>query len=247
MSLARAWHQRGFFAVEKRESSFWASLPGILTALGTLAAATGGLIALFVGTSAGRHSPALVTSTVTAVASPSGSQAGGTTGGTGGTTGGGGGTTNGTGGTNVSTGGGGTRHHHGGGGGHPTTTPTACPTSGTGGGTGCTSNGPAQLAAPLQASPADGTLLTNYPRYTDLTWQATAGAASYLVEIQCLDCAAIGQWSSWQSATTTGTNYPFTWVGDNYGRWRVTAIGADGSQGTPSGWWQFDYRTQAVG
>ena len=122
------------------------------------------------------------------------------------------------------------------------------PVTGAGGGSGggpSPAGGPGQpkLTAPTQVSPADGTVFTNYPRDTTLTWNAARGAASYLVEVECLDCVTVGQWSSWASATTKGTSYSFTWVGDNHGRWRVTATGADGATGSASGWWQFSHQT----
>jgi hypothetical protein len=41
----------------------------------------------------------------------------------------------------------------------------------------------------------------------------------------------------------TGTSYTFDWVGDNTGRWRVTAIAGDGTRGDQSGFRTFRYRT----
>jgi hypothetical protein len=98
------------------------------------------------------------------------------------------------------------------------------------------------MLAPVQQSPADKTLFTNFPRNTRLSWQAVGGAVRYQVEIQCDVCGSI-PWTPWKTDTTTATSYTFTWVGDNVGRWRVTAIAADGTAGTSSGWWQFAYRT----
>ncbi len=69
------------------------------------------------------------------------------------------------------------------------------------------------------------------------------GAARYAVEVECLHCAAVGVWSPWASTTTDATSYSFTWVGDNDGRWRVTAIAADGTRGATSTWWHFTYDT----
>jgi hypothetical protein len=104
---------------------------------------------------------------------------------------------------------------------------------------------PPPLSAPVLASPADGSLFFHYPRETTLQWQAVTGAAQYDVEIQCDFCD--GQWSTWREATITGTSYAFTWVGDNQGRWRVTAIASDGTRGPSSGFWHFRYDTRIAG
>jgi Domain of unknown function (DUF6777) len=100
---------------------------------------------------------------------------------------------------------------------------------------------PQPPAAPVLSSPADGSLFFHYPRETTLQWQAVTGAAQYDVEIQCDTCD--GQWSTWRQATVTGTSYAFTWVGDNQGRWRVTAIAPNGTRGPSSGFWYFRYDT----
>src|SRR5262249_53136762 len=92
---------------------------------------------------------------------------------------------------------------------------------------------PPPLSAPVLASPADGSLFYNFPRVTTLQWQAVSGAAQYDIEIQCDTCN--GQWSTWSTATVATTSYTFTWVGDNQGRWRVTAVAPSGTRGTSSG------------
>jgi len=220
------------------KTSFWTSLPVFLTALGTLIGASAGLIALFVSTN-GRQAAASAPISATPTASHHGrtgvrlgatgvslAGTGGSSGGTGVNSGGTGGNPGGTGVLPTPTK---TRPTHPAPR-HPTPKPSPTPSS-------------LSLGTPIQVSPADGTLFTNFPRDTTLTWQAATGAASYLVEIECLDCVTIGEWSSWASTTTTGTSFGFTWVGDNYGRWRVSAISADGTQGPPSGWQQFDYKT----
>lgn len=105
---------------------------------------------------------------------------------------------------------------------------------------------PAAAAAPVtprQVSPPDGQVYTHYPRTTTLTWGTVSGAARYRVEIQCLSCQTAGAWSTWTTATTTSSSYSFTWVGDNYGRWRVTALGSDGTASSASGWRRFYYQT----
>jgi uncharacterized repeat protein (TIGR02543 family) len=101
---------------------------------------------------------------------------------------------------------------------------------------------PTVLPAPVQVSPADGTLFTNYPRNTTLTWRAVTGADKYLLEVQCDTCGS-SPWVPWITQTVTATSYSFTWVGDNTGRWRVTAIAPDGTKGVASGFWTFKFRT----
>jgi hypothetical protein len=44
----------------------------------------------------------------------------------------------------------------------------------------------------------------------------------------------------------TTTSYTFTWVGDNHGRWRITAVAPDGTRGPTSGFFNFSYITKAV-
>jgi PKD repeat protein len=99
-------------------------------------------------------------------------------------------------------------------------------------------------ATPVLLSPADGAVLTTYPRTATLTWQAVSRAARYTVEIQCLHCAVVGQWNTVDSATVTSTSYTSTaFPGDNDFRWRVTAVKADGTAGAPSNWRQLTFRT----
>jgi len=107
--------------------------------------------------------------------------------------------------------------------------------------------GPAQLAAPVRVGPANGAVLTNFPRNATLTWKPVEGAAKYRVEVECLHCTKVGRWSPMAGTptTTTATSYTITWPGDNPGRWRITALRNDGTAGTASGWWGFEYRTPA--
>ncbi|OLB81455.1 MAG: hypothetical protein AUI14_03365 [Actinobacteria bacterium 13_2_20CM_2_71_6] len=64
--------------------------------------------------------------------------------------------------------------------------------------------------------------------------------------MQCDTCGAT-PWTPWITTNTTNTSYGFTWVGDNQGRWRITAIAADGTPGTPSGFRTFRYDTRLAG
>jgi uncharacterized repeat protein (TIGR02543 family) len=101
---------------------------------------------------------------------------------------------------------------------------------------------PQQLGTPVLLSPADGALFTNFPRNTTLRWAAVSGAAKYLVEVQCDTCGS-SPWVPWITTTVTGTSYSFVWVGDNQGRWRITAIAPDGTKGPASGFRYFRFNT----
>jgi hypothetical protein len=106
---------------------------------------------------------------------------------------------------------------------------------------------PALMPAPVQTSPADGTVFSHFPRATTLTWNAVPGAASYVVEIDCFHCTQAGQWSSdvgppWIIVPGLTTNsYTFDFVGAQPGRWRVWAVDANGVKGQVSGWFEFSY------
>lgn len=103
------------------------------------------------------------------------------------------------------------------------------------------------LSAPVQLSPADGSVFSHYPRSTTLEWSPVAGAATYTVEIDCYHCCVTDRWCS-DSGTPwsivpgiTGTSYAFDYVGKQPGRWRVWAVKASGEEGPKSGWWDFEY------
>jgi hypothetical protein len=98
------------------------------------------------------------------------------------------------------------------------------------------------LGTPILVSPADGALFTNFPRNTTLKWMGVTGAAKYLVEVQCDTCGST-PWVPWITTTVTGTSYSFVWVGDNVGRWRITAIAPDGTKGPASAFRQFRFKT----
>ena len=95
---------------------------------------------------------------------------------------------------------------------------------------------------PVLVSPANGTALYHYPRTTTLIWNPVSTAVSYLVESAYLSGST---WVAYPEVTVSGnTNsfYTFAFVGDQKGRWRVTAF--DGtSYSAPSAWWTFSYNT----
>lgn len=105
------------------------------------------------------------------------------------------------------------------------------------------------LSAPEQLSPADKTLLTNFPRSVTLKWKPVTGATAYEVEIDCFQCRTKGQWDSQNGSVSkfesniSGTAYTFVFFSDNQGRWRVRA--SNGGQKSPwSSWWQFEFNTK---
>ena len=96
---------------------------------------------------------------------------------------------------------------------------------------------------PVLVSPRNGTALFHYPRTTTLAWQPVTSAVSYVLERAFLSGST---WSSYPTITISGNgnaSYTFDFVGDQKGRWRVTAY--DGtSYSSPSAWWTFSYNTK---
>lgn len=102
------------------------------------------------------------------------------------------------------------------------------------------------LPAPALDSPADGTVFDVYPRMTMLKWAPVEGASKYLVEIMA--CSASNNTTCFShpmieqtTRETVMTAYTFNFIGAQPGKWRVTAVDANGTMGTPSGWWTFTY------
>src|SRR4029077_19839829 len=103
---------------------------------------------------------------------------------------------------------------------------------------------PTPWGTPVQVSPRNGTALYHYPRTTTLTWQPVVSAVSYVVEAAYLSGST---WNAYAPVTVAGNSnafYTFNFVGDQKGRWRVTAF--NGSvYSAPSAWWTFSYNTRA--
>ncbi len=95
-----------------------------------------------------------------------------------------------------------------------------------------------RLPAPVQSSPAHGSVFNHYPRRTVLAWQPVAGAKSYTVEIEY---KSGNQWQALRKQSGVRTSYTFDFVGAQPGRWRVSAVDAAGKTGTASGWREFRY------
>jgi hypothetical protein len=96
--------------------------------------------------------------------------------------------------------------------------------------------------APVLVSPDNGKALFHYPRATTLAWQPVTGATSYKVERAYYS----GTWQNYAPVTVVGrdnTSYTFDFVGDQRGRWRVTAYNGL-TASAPSAWWTFSYVTK---
>lgn len=110
-----------------------------------------------------------------------------------------------------------------------------------------TSSNPSGLAAPQQLQPPDGSVFSNFPRTTALSWTTVDAAATYGVEIDCFQCCQANRWCTdvgGPSLIQEGLArpaYTFDWVGAQPGRWRVWARDASGNKGAVTGWWGFTY------
>jgi hypothetical protein len=100
----------------------------------------------------------------------------------------------------------------------------------------------APLTTPSLVSPAAGQVLYNYPRNTTLSWKPVTGAAYYKIESQYYSSAS---WVAYPDVIVSGinnTSYTFNFVGDQKGRWRVTAYSSN-TYSAPTGWREFSYST----
>lgn len=101
---------------------------------------------------------------------------------------------------------------------------------------------PLRLPPPNLLNPPDGSLFVGFSYQTALDWATVIDAARYQVEVECFSCSTPDVWTPQANTTTTASNHNFTWLGDYNGRWRITAIDANGTSGTPSTWWHFTYQ-----
>jgi hypothetical protein len=96
---------------------------------------------------------------------------------------------------------------------------------------------------PVLVSPRNGAALYHYPRTTTLAWQPVTTAISYLVERAFQSGST---WVAYPTITVSGNgnaSYTFDFVGDQRGRWRVTAYNG-AFYSLPSVWWYFSYNTR---
>jgi hypothetical protein len=107
------------------------------------------------------------------------------------------------------------------------------------------------LPAPSQQTPEEGATYNHYPRTTKLTWAPVEGAVSYGVEVdycnggrtkrECIDPQLLTMKSNPPVQGIAVTEYQFSFVGAQPGRWRVWAIDSDGREGFKSPWRTFFY------
>lgn len=96
-------------------------------------------------------------------------------------------------------------------------------------------------ATPTHLSPSNGSVFDDFPRETTLSWTSVAGAVSYNVETAFQDPTS-GRWIARDNADgLISTSFTFNFVGAQPGRWRVSAVNAEGLVSAPSPWWTFRY------
>jgi hypothetical protein len=105
-------------------------------------------------------------------------------------------------------------------------------------------SGGTQLTMPVLVSPTNGQQLFNYPRVTTLAWKPVPYATSYVVERQYCSGSTCWNYAPVTVYGNSATSYTFTFVGDQPGRWRVTAKdGTTHPKSVPSAWRTFSYPT----
>jgi len=107
------------------------------------------------------------------------------------------------------------------------------------------------LPAPQVIFPTDGSDLYGFPRVTRLQWSPVSGAKGYAVDIEVCQgstkdrvCTGSMPLQHPSNAPTSGieaTNFEFTFVGTQPGRWRVWALDNEGRPGRRSPWITFFY------
>lgn len=102
---------------------------------------------------------------------------------------------------------------------------------------GLTASGP----APTPTSPPSGSVFSNYPRTTKVSWGTVPGAAGYRLDVQY--ASIDGGWVNdlgYDLCGGTWSEQTFDFVGMTQGRWRVRAIYRTG-WGPASAWQTFTY------
>lgn len=108
------------------------------------------------------------------------------------------------------------------------------------------------ITTPIQISPSDGSIFSNYPRYMKFTWGDTGQQVTYTVEIQAsspsMDSKGnIGPPWHWSDVITSSnldsyvSEYDYEFVGEQEGRWRIWAVDSAGHESSKSPWWTFTY------
>lgn len=110
----------------------------------------------------------------------------------------------------------------------------------------------APLPAPALIAPPNNSTFTNFPRTVRFRWGAVPQAASYAIEIDCMDCCVQGSWCSeaggnlMLAADLKQPEYKFDFWGNQKGRWRVWAVDAQAQPGFKSAWSGFEFTSSPI-
>ena len=101
--------------------------------------------------------------------------------------------------------------------------------------------------APVQVSPADSAVLTNFPRTTVYVWHALPAAKLYGFDVDCFHCCVHNEWCTdigqppIRHFVLLDTTVVDNFIGAQPGRWRVWGINSLGDSLPKSHWRVFTY------
>lgn len=103
-----------------------------------------------------------------------------------------------------------------------------------------------ERTVPIALAPSDGETLTNFPRTFTMEWEAVPNAVRYVVDIDAADPDTQEYFKHpFESrVTTTQLSVSFEFIGDQPGRWQVTAVDANERSSQPSPWRYFRYESE---
>ena len=101
-----------------------------------------------------------------------------------------------------------------------------------------------QMETPILTNPANNVVFGQFPRTLTLSWQMVPAAAGYLLEIAYCDSTRT-VCTSYPPVTISDplqSDYTFSFVGAQPGRWRVTTLAGSGNRNSsPSAWRWFTF------
>jgi hypothetical protein len=94
--------------------------------------------------------------------------------------------------------------------------------------------------------PTERSRATGHPRTIAFQWSPVKGATQYGIEIDCFGCCVADTWcadsrSAYKVQALKEPAFTFDFWGDQPGRWRVWAIGADRAPSGKSPWSEFTF------
>lgn len=101
-------------------------------------------------------------------------------------------------------------------------------------------------ATPALVNPPDAVTLTAFPRLIAFEWRPLPDAVRYIVELELQEPTS-GEWfpHPYDAKSSTGdTTLSIEFIGDQPGRWRVTAVSNTGERSLPSAWREFIYQSE---